>query len=55
MTTHIVKTALQGRAKYVVFDSNAGEPLQAYESLESAQTGALEWAARLAQWAEKKR
>ena len=51
----IVKTALQGRAKYVVFDSNAGEPLQAYESLESAQTGALEWAARLAQWAEKKR
>jgi hypothetical protein len=38
----------------VVFDSTAGEPLQAYDTHEAAQAGAIVWAERLDGWIRRK-
>ena len=50
MSTRIVATTLGRVTRYVVFETKFGEPLQAYDTLEAAQAGAVEWAERIEGW-----
>jgi hypothetical protein len=54
MSTHVVVTTLGGVTRYVVFETKFGQPLQAYDTLEAAQAGAVEWAERLEEWIRRR-